>query len=519
VAVTLADDVWTYGDLDAQANRIAHALLAAGSERDDRVCLFIPKSPLAVAAMLGCLKAGCVYVPIDLASPAARVAKIVHAADPATILVSVAGREALAAVERADAFARPPVTGLLDAADARSTFDATTIAEAPASDPRVARSAGDAAHILFTSGSTGTPKGVVITHENVGTFLQWAIAYFGIGPDDRLSGHAPFHFDLSTFDIFAALWTGAELHLVPPEANLLPRDLAAFIDAKRLTQWFSVPTVLAYMDKLGGIPPDGFPTLKRVLWCGDVLPVPVLQSWMTRHPGVPFTNLYGPTEATIASSFFTVTEPPSGDSGPTPIGSPCAGEELLVLDERLAPAARGEIGDLFIGGSGLSPGYWRDPEKTAQAFIADPRGGPGRIYRTGDLARVREDGAVVFAGRSDAQIKSRGHRIELGEIETALNSLAAVHEAAVVAIETGDFDGKAICCAWAPGPAAPEGERLREELQPLLPPYMLPSRWLRLGVLPKNANGKIDRRRVLELFREHQEQPVEPVATARAQRA
>lgn len=519
VAVTLGDEIWTYGELEARANEIGQCLIDAGCQPDDRVCLLVPKSPLAVAAMLGCLKAGLLYVPADLASPPIRLAKIVHASDPAAILVAGEGRDVLAAVQAADPIARRPAIGLLDATDRGSSFDLDSLAAATGSVPDVDRSSADAAHILFTSGSTGIPKGVVITHANVAAFLDWAIPYFGIDADDRLSGHAPFHFDLSTFDIFAALWTGAQLHLVPAAANLLPRDLGEFIRAKALTQWFSVPTVLAYMEKLGAIPADGYPTLKRFIWCGDVLPTPVLRAWMAHHPGVPFTNLYGPTEATIASSFFTLTEPPSDDTSAVPIGHPCAGEELLVLDGRLEPIGVGEIGDLYIGGAGLSPGYWRDAEKTAAAFLSDPRGGGGRIYRTGDLARVRDDGAVMFAGRTDAQIKSRGHRIELGEVETALNSLAAVHEVAVVAIETGDFDGKAICCAWAPGAIAPQGDRLRAELQSLLPSYMVPSRWLRLEQLPKNANGKIDRRRVRELFSDSPaDDDRSQLASARAQR-
>jgi amino acid adenylation domain-containing protein len=519
VAVTLGDEIWTYGELDARANAIGRCLIEAGCRPDDRVCLFVPKSPLAVASMLGCLKAGLIYVPIDLASPSIRLAKIVHASDPAAMLVAGTGRDVLAATEAIESLARTVTIGLLDDTDTSATFDANSLAAAAGSLPRVDRSPDDAAHILFTSGSTGTPKGVVITHANVAAFLDWAIPYFGIDADDRLSGHPPFHFDLSTFDIFASLWTGAQLHLVPAAANLLPRDLSEFIRAKELTQWFSVPTVLAYMEKLGAIPAGGYPTLKRILWCGDVLPTPVLRTWMARHPGVPFTNLYGPTESTIASSFFTLTEPPRDDTDAVPIGHACAGEELLVLDRHLEPTGPGETGDLYIGGAGLSPGYWRDDEKTAAAFLSDPRGGGGRIYRTGDLARRRDDGPVMFAGRTDSQIKSRGHRIELGEVETALNSLAAVNEVAVVAIETGDFDGKAICCAWTPGAAAPEGDRLRAELHSLIPSYMLPSRWLRLEQLPKNSNGKIDRRCIRELFGESPtDDDRAPVAGARAQR-
>jgi amino acid adenylation domain-containing protein len=500
LAVTLGDDELTYGELERLSAAIAARLLDEGAVPDDRVCLFVSKSPLAVAAMLGCLRAGCVYVPIDLASPAARLRLIVEAADPSFALV---GPEARAILDEVAALGAFPVGA--------NVIPLETI-EPGADHSPAERRASDAAHILFTSGSTGTPKGVVITHANVVAFLKWAISYFDIEAGDRLSGHAPFHFDLSTFDIYSALWTGAELNLVPPSANLLPRDLAAFIERRALTQWFSVPTVFAYMDKLDAVPEGGFASLRRILWCGDVLPTPVLRAWMRRHPDATFTNLYGPTEATIASSYHTLEAIPESDTSAVPIGRPCGGEELLVLDAELVPVAAGETGDLYIGGAGLSPGYWRDGEKTQHAFLADPRGGAGRIYRTGDLARLEDDGLVYFVGRADSQIKSRGHRIELGEVEVAVNSLDAVREVAVVAVDTGDFDAKAICCAWAPTDDAPEGERLRSELQPILPAYMLPSRWLRLENLPKNANGKIDRRRVRELFEQGAELAVPPGA-------
>jgi acyl-coenzyme A synthetase/AMP-(fatty) acid ligase len=195
---------------------------------------------------------------------------------------------------------------------------------------------------------------------------------------------------------------------------------------------------------------------------------------------------------------------PENETVPIPIGTPCAGEELLVLDADLKPAPAGEIGDLYIAGAGLSPGYWRDEEKTGEAFLEDPRPGRrgGRIYRTGDLATVGDDGLVEFLGRADSQIKHRGYRIELGEIETALNALEGVGECAVVAVETGGFEGTAICCAYAPASASPgfDSAQLRSWLARLLPAYMLPSRWLTLERLHKNVNGKIDRRRLRELF-------------------
>jgi len=334
-------------------------------------------------------------------------------------------------------------------------------------------------------------------------FIDWARAYFGTSPGERMSQHPPLHFDLSTFDIFGTLSAGAELHLVPHELNLLPNKLSQFIFDSRLTQWFSVPSVLNMMAKFDVVVQDDFPELRRILWCGEAIPTPTLMYWMRRLPHVQFTNLYGPTEATIASSYYTVPECPASSQEAIPIGRPCDGEDLLVLDADLRPVPQGEIGDLYIRGAGLSPGYWRDPEKTRAAFLPyvghgrenlAASGGIDRIYKTGDLARMGADGLLYFVGRADTQIKSRGYRIELGEIEAALNSLSCLRESAVVAVPSDGFEGWKICCAYVPASGAEVGvETLRKGLAGLLPAYMLPALWARHDALPKNVNGKIDR--------------------------
>ncbi len=495
----------SYEELDRISSQLAHGLREAGCGAGDRVGLLSQKSPEAITAMVGVLKAGAIYVPIDPSSPPARGARILDACEPWGILADAASAGRLDELLDLAEGAAPRIGSLeaspLEGERYRSVLDRTDLEGLAAHPPPRAASPDDPAHILFTSGSTGMPKGVMVTHRNVVTFVEWGVRYFGIAPGDRLSGHSPLHFDLSTFDIYGSFAAGAELHLVPPQLNLLPKKLVAFLRERELNQWFSVPSVLRLLVSQGAVEDGDFPALRRLLWCGEVLPTPVLVQLMKRLPHVAFTNLYGPTEATIASSYHTVPACPADEREPVPIGVACAGEELRVLDDDLEECAEGETGDLFIGGVGLTAGYWRDPEKTAAVFLTDPRDPARRIYKTGDLARWGPDGLVHFLGRADTQIKSRGYRIELGEIEAALHALGCLEECAVVAIPTDGFEGNRICCAYVPrGEGSLPPARLRKQVAELLPPYMLPAAWKELPMLPKNANGKIDRPALKEAF-------------------
>lgn len=507
----------TYGQLETFANRLARTLQAAGCRAGDRVCLLMPKCPAAIGGILGIYKAGCVYVPLDPASPPGRLVKLLESCDTNWILAAGPTR-LLEEVFANDRFRTSISIGWMDARPPkektfRIAFSMEDVLSQPDSPVVSEMTRRDTAHILFTSGTTGMPKGVVITHANVIHFVEWAVRYFDLSPSDRISGHPPLHFDLSFFDIFGTFAAGAQLHLVPPELNLLPNKLAEFIRASELTQWFSVPSVLTYMAKFDVVKLDDFPALKRLLWCGEVFPTPALNYWMCRLPHVKFTNLYGPTEATIASSYYTVPKCPEDDRATIPIGTACPGEELLVLDERLQPVAPEQVGDLYIRGAGLSPGYWRDPEKTEAVFLRNPCSSDlsaasdlsDRIYKTGDLAKIGSDGLIYFLGRADSQIKSRGHRIELGEVEAALNALGSLRECAAVAVSTDGFEGAIIGCAYV---SFPDREitinMMRKELSRMLPNYMLPSRWMALDALPKNASGKIDRKKLKEEFQRHE---------------
>jgi amino acid adenylation domain-containing protein len=503
VAVVMEGQALSYGQLEHLTNRFARLLKAAGCRRGDRVCFAIPKSPAAIIAILGILKADCIHVPIDTLSPAPRVSKLLKSSEPRYLLGVAASAGLLEDLFSRDDFQSWLRVGWMDdsAAEALNfgaAFRWSDIALYSAEPLDHENTSRDAAHILFTSGSTGEPKGVVITHANVTHFVEWATRHFGMTDSDRVSCHPPLHFDLATFDIFGAFAAGAQLHLVPAGLSLLPNKLADFLRHSELTQWFSVPSVLNYMAKFNVLRHNDFPALRRLLWCGEVFPTPALRYWMERLPRVTFTNLYGPTEATIASSYYTVPNCPADNTQAIPIGIACEGEELLVLDGGLRPVPRGEVGDLYIGGVGLSPGYWRDPVKTAAAFVPY---GTDRIYRTGDLARVGDDGMVYFVGRADTQIKSRGYRIELGEVEVALNAVKELKECAVVAVPTDGFETNLICCAYvAQDNVRTSHVEIRSRIGAVLPAYMVPARWMDLVQLPKNANGKIDRRKIQELF-------------------
>jgi amino acid adenylation domain-containing protein len=497
----------TYGELDVLSNQIGRTLKALGCRPGDRVGLLMPKSAVAVAGILGILKADAIYVPLDPSSPAARLEKVLESCESRCILAAGHVHRVLDELQRSP---RPErlIIGWLDqgppsGSGVGAAFTMEDVRRADTAGWRAENRSDDPSHILFTSGSTGVPKGVVITHANVIQVIDWAVAYFGMDASDRASQHAPFHFDLSFFDIFGTFAAGGELHIVPPELNVLPNKLVEFIRTTGLTQWFSVPSVLNYLTRFDVIAPHDFPRLRRLLWAGEVLPTPTLMHLMERLPHVQFTNLYGPTETTIFSSYYTVPARPADPQTAIPIGTPCAGEELLVLNDSMERVPAGDIGGLCIAGAGLARGYWRDPERTGAAFLSHPERPSERIYKTGDLARVGADGQFYFLGRADSQIKSRGYRIELGEIEAALNAVPGLRESAVVAVETGGFEGAVICCAYVPaGGRQMDPSSLQQQLARLIPRYMLPTRWRAFDEFPKNANGKTDRRWLKTAFAE-----------------
>ena len=494
--------VLTYGALDELSNQLARALRESGCSRGDRVAFLLPRSPMTIAAVIGILKADCIYVPLDLRSPVSRLAGVIELCEPKVVLAGPATEAPIRELVAAGAFSPGVRLGWMGRSWPsgpslpNAGFHMAEIESLPKHALDSWNRPDDLAYILFTSGSTGTPKGVAITHRNVTTFIQWALEFFDLGPQDRIGGYTELSFDLSTFDIHASFAAGAELHVVPEELKLLPPKIVGLMRDSELTHWLSVPSFLEHAVRFDCLRPDDLPAMKWVTWCGEVLSTPSLLHWMKRLPHVSFANLYGPTETTVASSCYVIPKDFDDPKAPIPIGRACSGEQLLVLNDELTPVPSGEVGDLYIAGSGLSPGYWKEPERTRDVFLSDPfcRNPSARIYRTGDLARTDEDGQVHFLGRRDQQIKTRGFRVEPGDVEVAMRSLPEVASCAVVSFSTKDRSDKLMGCAYVPSnERVPTTKELRESLGRLLPDYMIPVRWKAVNRLPLSDRGKVDR--------------------------
>ncbi len=492
----------TYGALDEVSNQIARALREAGCSRGDRVAFLLPRTPMTIAAVIGILKADCVYVPLDLRSPVSRLASVIEQCSPKVLLAGPDTEGPIRELAAAGAFEAGTRLGWMGRfwptgpSLPNASFHLTDIEGLPKHAQDSANGPDDLAYILFTSGSTGAPKGVTITHRNVTTFIKWAVAFFDLGPDDRIGGYTELSFDLSTFDIYASFAAGAELHVVPEELKLLPPKIVSLMRDSKLTHWLSVPSFLEHAVRFGSLRQGDLPCMKWVTWCGDVLATPALLHWMQRLPHVSFANLYGPTETTVASSCYVIPEDFQDPKTRIPIGRACAGEELFVLNEELVPVPAGEVGELYIGGSGLSPGYWNDPDQTRDVFLPDPfcRNPSARIYRTGDLARMDPEGQAHFLGRRDQQIKTRGFRVETGEVEAALRSLSEIASCAVVGFSPKDSPGKLMGCAYVPSDGgSPTAMELRQRLGRFLPDYMIPVQWKAVHRLPLSDRGKVDR--------------------------
>ncbi|WP_154640502.1 non-ribosomal peptide synthetase, partial [Serratia marcescens] len=469
----------SYAQLNARANRLAHALIARGVGPDSRVAVCAERGLNMVTALFGILKAGGAYVPLDPAYPGERLQYILQDADPVLLLADAAGRAALG----------EPATPQLAL---EAVLPETLSAENPA--PRA--QASHLAYVIYTSGSTGKPKGAMNEHRGVVNRLVWMQEAYGLTAADTVLQKTPFGFDVSVWEFFWPLMVGARLVMAKPEGHKDPDYLSRAIEQYGVTTLHFVPSMLQSF-LADGQAATRCGQVVRVMCSGEALPAALVAEFYRRLPQAELHNLYGPTEAAVDVTAWHCSR--EAERVSVPIGRPIANTRIYLLDERGQPVPLGAVGELYIGGVQVARGYLNRPELTAERFLSDPFAPGGRMYRTGDVARYLANGDIEYLGRNDQQVKIRGFRIECGEIEAALATHPAVREAVVDARAVGD-DKRLV--AWVV-PAADVAEEtlagaLRQHVSAALPDYMVPSAWVVVAALPLSPNGKLDRRALPE---------------------
>jgi amino acid adenylation domain-containing protein len=459
---------WSYAELAVRALAVSEAVQRHPSN-GPFVGLHAHRSIGAYAGLLGILHAGKAYVPLNPQLPVDRLSTIAGLAD-LELIVADAARTGSA---RDLAARRAVPCGIMIAGDATG--------------PDTPHRAGQEAYMLFTSGSTGVPKGVPIRHASVVAYVEHLLARFGVGPEDRFSQTFELTFDLSVHDLFVCWAAGASLHVLPQDQLMAP---ARFIRDHGITQWFSVPSAAVLMDRMRLLKPGAFPSLRVSAFCGEPLPADLAVKWAAAAPNGRVENLYGPTEATIAITGH-VLDPaaPKGRHGILCIGRPFPGARVRVVD---ADGSDASIGELWLGGPQLSAGYWKDPERTATAFVT---AGPDRerYYRTGDQVQRDADGDLYFISRLDDQVKVRGHRIELQEVNQVLKAVSGGAFAYALAHPVRDGIAQGIE-AFLPLALQAEGASILEACALRLPEYMVPARLHFTDDIPYTTSGKADLR-------------------------
>jgi amino acid adenylation domain-containing protein len=477
---TVSDDSssLSFAELDERASRLAFRLRGLGVGPDELVGVCMQRSTDLVVALLGILKAGGAFMPLEPDQPAQRLALMLRVANPKVVLTTAADRHAL-----------PPTEAQIFPLDsARHDWMSCTPFVAADCSPE------NLVYVMFTSGSTGTPKGVMVEHRSLVSHLAWRIRTFGLTSADRVLQKTPLGFDPALSELFGPLLSGASLTLLGPGDHIDPRRVAQAVRDERITVVGFVPSMLAEFVAVAQA--AELRSLRLVSCGGETLTAALVRSFFERcGPDVELRNMYGPTETVLSVCSWRCD--PASD-GTVPIGRPVANTQIYLLETDLNPVPFGTEGELWVGGAQVARGYINQPGLTAERFVANPFRPGERMYRTGDVARHRKDGAIEFLGRTDDQVKIRGVRVEPGEIESVLNDHPEVRAAAVVARQVPSLGVSLVAYVVPRGSRRPAATELRSLLRGRLPESMVPAQYVYVDVLPTTANGKLDRRALLE---------------------
>lgn len=482
-AVIDNERILTFDELGKLAIRLSLLITQTSPAINRPIAVFLPKSADSLIAFMGILYSGNIYTPVDVKSPPGRISSIIDNLEKPLIITAEEYLEQLLAIG-----AEREKIIFID-----SAYTEASDGLGPAVNNYQQIIDTDPVYIMYTSGSTGIPKGVVVSHRGVIDYIDWALECFDITAGEILGSQAPFYFDNSTLDVYLCLAAGATLVIIPEQYFAFPVRLLEYLAAQNVNFIFWVPSVLINVANTRALDSVPVPSLRKILFAGEIMPNKHLNYWREKMPGVLYANLYGPTEITVDCTYYIV-EKQFADTDKLPIGFPCRNTDVIILNEANQLAQVNEPGELCVRGSSLALGYWNNFDKSEEVFTQNPLNHNfyDRIYRTGDFCYRNEESEIIFMGRRDAQIKHLGYRIELGEIETALLSLEGIHNSCVLYNHE-----KQELIMFYEGDDEMNKAVIRKGLVPLLPKYMIPTRIYKRDKLPLNKNGKIDRQQLL----------------------
>ncbi len=489
IALQDNDTQMSFCELKEKGLQIGSMLLNS-SERTGEIApviVYLDKSVKCIVSFMGVLYSGNPYVPAAADIPLPRLEKIISNLNPEFIITDSAKKEKLSDIDIGGT--KVLVYDDMFSGETDEELVYAKVGKVIDTDP---------IYIMYTSGSTGVPKGVTVSHKGVIDYVEWTSETFGLNESDVLANQAPFYFDNSIFDIYGCLITGAKLIIIPEVLFNFQSKLPEFLEDNEVTTIFWVPTVLINVANSNELENYKLPALKRVLFCGEVMPNTQLNIWRRALPDIQYGNLYGPTEITDVCTYYIVDRE-FEDHEPLPIGKACENMRTVILTDDNKAAEVGEKGELCVIGSGVALGYWNNPEQTEKVFVRNPLNTRYNewMYRTGDIAYIDERGFIMYAGRKDHQIKIKGNRVELGEIETAAMCVEGIKGACAV------FDApNERIVLFAESECELKLRLVNKELVKYIPKYMLPAQLEVMEQLPHTPNDKIDRVRLKKMLEE-----------------
>lgn len=481
IGIKDADKQYTFSEIRANALKIG-SVLGEKELFKKPVAIFLDKNADCFCSMFGVAYSGNFYTILDVTMPQARIERILRILDAEAIITDKKHEQDIQKLNLKfnpiyieDIYTRT-VNNLMIKNIRNRIIDT------------------DVLYILFTSGSTGDPKGVIISHRNVITYMEWSGNAFGFDSNTVFGSQTPFYFSMSVLDVFQTVRTGAEFVIIPKKLFSLPGDLISYIDATQINTIYWVPSALCQLANINVLDNPKLKCIKMILFAGEVMPAKQLNIWRRALPDAFYANLFGPTEVTDICTYY-ILDREIADNESIPIGKTCDNMDVFIIDENGKEVTGTQEGEMLVRGASVAYGYYKNPEKTKEAFIQNPLQNfyEEKVYRTGDLVYCNENGEIIYVSRKDFQIKHMGYRIELGEIETAASALdqidrvCCIYDTAnseIVLFYTGTIDSKDI----------------KKNIRKKVPKYMIPTRYVAMEEMPLNLNGKIDREQLKKIL-------------------